>query len=56
MKNFDDFCAQCAEKGMANKIAESVEGLTEQQATGAFRIFLQILREYHEWNQKESER
>lgn len=52
MKNFNDFCAQCAENGLSEKIAESIQGLTAQQAIGTFEIFLQILREYHEWLQK----
>ena len=55
MKDFDEFCAQCAENGLSGKIAENVEGLTAQQVAGTFRIFLQILREYHEWSQKDSE-
>lgn len=53
MKSFNDFCAQCAENGLPEKISESIQGLTAQQTTGVFRLSLQILREYHEWLQQD---
>lgn len=53
IKDFNDFCTQCAKNGLPEKISETVQGLTEQQAVDTFKVFLQILREYHEWLQRD---
>ena len=52
MKDFDSFLVECAKNGLQSKIAESAETLTNQQILDVLRVSLQILKAYHEWNQK----
>lgn len=53
MKNFDEFCKNCAGNGFPLKVASMVKTLTTDQVLDVIQISLETLREYHEWHQQE---
>lgn len=53
MKDFSEFCDECAKSGFAHQLAAQTSGLTPEQAVASFQIALQIVRKYHEWLQQD---
>lgn len=53
MKDFNDFCKILASNDDAVKRqTEAVKNLSPEQVQDVYRLILQILREYHEWQQQ----